>query len=73
MQHTQEQLRCGSYSLSGIGIARALSARGAAGMCGRDGHRSQPLRAIESRKPAAPSPFFVARVCPSRICRISGL
>ena len=67
MQRTQEQLRCGSHSLSGIGIARALSAREAAGMGGRNGLRSQRLRAIESRKPAAPSPFFVARVCPSHL------
>jgi len=55
-------IRCG-----GIGIARAFSACEVAGMGGQDGLRSQPLRAFESREPAAPAPFLFAVSCPSHL------
>ncbi len=59
---SEKHLRCSSYSALEIGSARASSCAERQGMEIRDGLRSQPLRAIQSRKPAAHSSVSCIRV-----------
>jgi|SRR5208283_4855173 len=64
----------GSYLKFGIGIARAVSSCSeAAGTWTETDSAANQFGAPESVKdPRGTFPLFVARVCPSRICRISG-
>ena len=64
----------GSYSYLGIGIEFALSLLSeAAAIAAETDSAANQFGAPESvEDPRGTLPLFVARVCPSRICRISG-